>query len=101
MSGIIDWIDNEVKTNDVVVFMKGTPASPMCGFSRAVCQILDYHGVRNVAAVNVLDDEDIRSEIKTFSYAGPPLFNRPVGVESGRRSLKCLSRAILWADVTL
>ena len=42
---INQFIDNEVKNNDVVLFMKGTPQFPMCGFSGQVVQILDYLGV--------------------------------------------------------
>ena len=56
MSGINDYIDNEVKSNDVVVFMKGTPGFPQCGFSGQVVQILDYVGV-DYKGVNVLDLE--------------------------------------------
>ena len=44
MTGINDFIANEVKTNDVVLFMKGTPGFPQCGFSGQVVQILDYLG---------------------------------------------------------
>ena len=50
-----DFIDNEVKTNDVLVFMKGTPAFPQCGFSGQVAQIMDYLGVE-WKGVNVLAD---------------------------------------------
>ena len=42
---IQQFIDNEVKSNDVVLFMKGTPQFPQCGFSGQVVQILDYLGV--------------------------------------------------------
>uniref|UniRef100_A0AAZ1Y517 Glutaredoxin domain-containing protein n=1 Tax=Oreochromis aureus TaxID=47969 RepID=A0AAZ1Y517_OREAU len=49
-----------VKKDKVVVFMKGTPAQPMCGFSNAVVQILRMHGVDNYAAYNVLEDQDLR-----------------------------------------
>ena len=66
MSGIQDWISNEVKTNDVVLFMKGTPAFPQCGFSGQVVQILDYLGV-TYKGVNVLEDADLRQGIKDFS----------------------------------
>ena len=65
MSGIQDWIDNEVKTNDVVVFMKGTPAFPQCGFSGQVVQILDYLGVE-YKGVNVLTSDDLRQGIKEY-----------------------------------
>ena len=59
-------IDNEVKSNDVVLFMKGTPQFPMCGFSGQVVQILGYLGVP-YKGVNVLDDEGIRQGIKDYS----------------------------------
>ena len=49
-----------VKKDKVVVFIKGTPAQPMCGFSNAVVQILRMHGVDDYAAYNVLDDQDLR-----------------------------------------
>ena len=41
MTDVLTWIDNEVKSNDMVLFMKGTPAMPMCGFSGQVVQFLD------------------------------------------------------------
>jgi monothiol glutaredoxin len=59
-------IDAEVKSNDVVLFMKGTPQFPMCGFSGQVVQILDYLGVP-YKGVNVLDDDAIRQGIKAYS----------------------------------
>lgn len=49
-----------VKKDKVVVFIKGTPAQPMCGFSNAVVQILRMHGVGDYAAYNVLEDQDLR-----------------------------------------
>jgi monothiol glutaredoxin len=66
MTAINEWIDNEVKTNDVVVFMKGTPAFPQCGFSGQVVQILDYLGVE-YEGVNVLSADDLRQGIKDYS----------------------------------
>ena len=59
-------IDNEVKSSDVVLFMKGTPQFPMCGFSGQVVQILNYLGVP-YKGVNVLEDETIRQGIKDYS----------------------------------
>ncbi len=59
-------IDSEVKANDVVLFMKGTPDFPMCGFSGQVVQILNYLGV-DYKGINVLEDEGIRSGIKEYS----------------------------------
>ncbi|ASV86109.1 MULTISPECIES: Grx4 family monothiol glutaredoxin [Ochrobactrum] len=66
MTGINDFIDNEVKTNDIVLFMKGTPGFPQCGFSGQVVQILDYLGV-DYKGVNVLASDDIRQGIKDYS----------------------------------
>ncbi|NP_001154169.1 glutaredoxin-related protein 5 [Oncorhynchus mykiss] len=56
-----------VKKDKVVVFIKGTPAQPMCGFSNAVVQILRMHGVNEYTAYNVLDDQDLRQGVKDFS----------------------------------
>lgn len=59
-------IDNEVKSNDIVLFMKGTPDFPMCGFSGQVAQILNQLGVP-YKGINVLDNEEIRQGIKDYS----------------------------------
>ena len=64
--GIEQFIDNEVKGNDVVVFMKGTPQFPMCGFSGQVVQILDYIGVP-YKGINVLESDELRQGIKTYA----------------------------------
>ena len=53
---IEQFIDNEVKSNDVVLFMKGTPQFPQCGFSGQVVQILDHLGV-SYKGINVLEFE--------------------------------------------
>ena len=66
MTGINDYIDNEVKSNDVVLFMKGTPGFPQCGFSGQVVQILDYIGA-DYKGVNVLDSAELRQAIKDYS----------------------------------
>ncbi len=66
MSGINDYIDSEVKSQDVVLFMKGTPGFPQCGFSGQVVQILDYLGV-DYKGVNVLTSTDLRQGIKEYS----------------------------------
>jgi monothiol glutaredoxin len=60
------FIDSEVKNNDVTLFMKGTPVFPQCGFSSQVVQILQYLGVP-FAAHNVLEDPDLRQGIKDYS----------------------------------
>jgi monothiol glutaredoxin len=64
--GIEQFIDNEVKSNDVVLFMKGTPQFPMCGFSGQVVQILDHLGV-SYRGLNVLDNDELRNGIKAYS----------------------------------
>jgi monothiol glutaredoxin len=63
---IEQFIENEVKNNDVVLFMKGTPQFPQCGFSGQVVQILDYLGVP-YKGMNVLENEDLRNGIKSYS----------------------------------
>lgn len=66
MSDVSQWIDNVVKSNDVVLFMKGTPDQPMCGFSGRVVQILDHVGVA-YEGVNVLESDALRQGIKDYS----------------------------------
>ena len=63
---VTENIKNEIKFNEVVLFMKGTPVFPMCGFSAATAQILTNLGVK-FSSVNVLDSEDMREGIKKFS----------------------------------
>ncbi|MBD2663852.1 glutaredoxin [Richelia sinica FACHB-800] len=59
-------IDNLVKTNKILVFMKGTKLMPQCGFSNNVVQILNSLGIP-FETVNVLDDYEIRQGIKEYS----------------------------------
>lgn len=63
---IQDWIKNEVDSNEVVLFMKGTPNFPQCGFSGQVVQILDYVGAP-YKGINVLEDDELRNGIKEFT----------------------------------
>ncbi|KAK4048860.1 monothiol glutaredoxin grx5 [Microbotryomycetes sp. JL221] len=62
-------IDNVVKSNDLVLFMKGTPEMPQCGFSRAVCQVFQVNGVplSKLKTFNCLQDEELRQSIKEYS----------------------------------
>ncbi|WFD27554.1 monothiol glutaredoxin grx5 [Malassezia nana] len=62
-------IENAVKEDPLVVFMKGSPSMPQCGFSRAVLQILQVQGVNpdKVATYNCLEDQELREGIKEFS----------------------------------
>jgi monothiol glutaredoxin len=66
MTAINEWIDSQVKSSDVVLFMKGTPTFPQCGFSGQIVQILDYLGVP-YTGVNVLESDDLRQGIKAYS----------------------------------
>ena len=59
-------INNEIKSNDVVLFMKGTPDFPMCGFSASIVQVLKDMRVE-FNSVNVLDNDRIREGIKNYS----------------------------------
>ena len=61
-----DRIAKDVAENEVLLFMKGTPVFPQCGFSAAVVQILSHCGVK-FKAVDVLKDPEIRQGIKEFS----------------------------------
>lgn len=60
-------IRDQVTGHDIVLYMKGTPEAPQCGFSHRAVQILMACGVDEVFAVNVLDDPEIRQGIKDFS----------------------------------
>lgn len=60
-------IDELVKGNPVVLFMKGTAKFPMCGFSGRAVSILNQCGVKNFVAINVLEDDAIREGIKVYS----------------------------------
>ena len=59
-------IENEIKSNDVMLFMKGTPVFPQCGFSARVVDILTKVGVK-FGSVNVLDSDEMREGIKQYS----------------------------------
>jgi monothiol glutaredoxin len=66
MSDVQTRIAEDVKSNDVLLYMKGTPVFPQCGFSSMVVQILSQLGVK-FKAVDVLADPEIRQGIKEFS----------------------------------
>ena len=63
---IEQFIENEVRSNDVVLFMKGTPQFPQCGFSSQVVQILEHVGVP-YKSLNVYDSAALRDGIKIYS----------------------------------
>jgi monothiol glutaredoxin len=62
-----ELIKQQVTTNPVVLYMKGTPTFPQCGFSARAVQILKACGVDKFFSVNVLEEPEIRAEIKEFS----------------------------------
>ena len=66
MTTVHDRIQSEVSSNDVLLFMKGTPVFPQCGFSAATVGILTNLGVK-FKAIDVLKDPEIRQGIKEFS----------------------------------
>src|SRR3954462_3025565 len=63
---VVDRIQNDITSNDVVLYMKGTPQFPQCGFSAAVVQVLTHMGV-TFKGIDVLADNSIRQGIKEFS----------------------------------
>ncbi len=67
MDDVQQRIDQLVKSNKVVLFMKGTAQFPQCGFSGRAIQLLKASGVSNLMTVNVLEDEGIRQGIKDYA----------------------------------
>ena len=67
MSDVQQRIDDLVKNNRVVLFMKGTAQFPMCGFSGRAVQILKACGVNDLVTFNVLEDEAVRQGIKEYA----------------------------------
>ena len=65
-NAIHDQIQSEINSHDVVLFMKGTPVFPQCGFSAATVGVLSHMGVQ-FKGINVLDDDEICQGIKDFS----------------------------------
>lgn len=66
MNNLSSHIDKLITTNDVVLFMKGTPDLPQCGFSGQVVKMLDYLGVE-YKAVDILESQDLRQAIKDYT----------------------------------
>ena len=67
MSDAQQRIDDLVKQNDILLFMKGNASFPMCGFSGRAIQVLKACGVNELTTVNVLEDDEIRQGIKEYS----------------------------------
>jgi monothiol glutaredoxin len=66
MANVSEQIKKDIHDNDVVLYMKGTPVQPMCGFSAMAVQILSHMGVK-FKGVNVLEDAALRQGIKEFA----------------------------------
>lgn len=78
-SGAREAVERLVRAHPVVVFMKGSPAQPQCGFSNAVVQILRLHGVSDYRAYDVLQDPDLRQGQRapgSFAARLPPPLQR-------------------------
>ena len=67
MSDINDRIKEQVTQNRVVLYMKGTPQFPQCGFSATVAEVLKRCGITDYASFNVLQDDALRQGIKDYS----------------------------------
>jgi monothiol glutaredoxin len=67
MDEVQQRIDDLVKNNRVVLFMKGSPQFPMCGFSGRAIQVLKACGVQDLTTVDVLQDESVRQGIKEYA----------------------------------
>lgn len=67
MSSVQSTIEQQVNGHSVVLYMKGTPSMPQCGFSANAVKILRQCGVENFYSVDVLQDADIRQGIKSYS----------------------------------
>ena len=66
MSEVNKQLDEIIKNNKVVLFMKGTPDMPQCGFSMAVANVLKHLEIE-FTGINVLDDDEVRNGIKEYS----------------------------------
>lgn len=64
---VMDRIKTEVETHPIVLFMKGTPQFPMCGFSSRTVQALKAAGVGEMRTINVLEDPEVRANLPRFS----------------------------------
>lgn len=60
-------IDEQVKGNKVIIYMKGTAQFPQCGFSARACAVLNEAGAKNFASVNVLEDDDLWGALEEYT----------------------------------
>ena len=94
MEEIAKVIKDEIDSADIVLFMKGTPVFPQCGFSGQVVQILSHIGVP-FKGINVLEDDNLREGIKAFPIGRPfrSFMSRASLSAVAILSAKCLRRA--------
>lgn len=64
---VLPMIDEWVKSNDVLIFMKGTREMPRCGFSNYVVQILNFYGIKDIKVINILENNIVRETVKKYS----------------------------------
>ncbi|HEY1137535.1 MAG TPA: Grx4 family monothiol glutaredoxin [Xanthomonadaceae bacterium] len=64
---VLERIQSEIESHPIVLFMKGTPQFPMCGFSSRTSQALKLAGANNFHSVNVLEDPEVRANLPRFS----------------------------------
>ena len=100
-STVLEHIRKTISENDVVLYMKGTPVFPQCGFSAAVVNVLTHMGVK-FSGVNVLEDMAVREGIKQFSNGPPfPSFTLRASLSAAAISCaKCISPASCWSCLT-
>lgn len=67
MNNSFNKIKQQITEHKVVLYMKGTPQFPMCGFSGRVVKILSMCGIKNYFSVNILEDEELRQAVKEYS----------------------------------
>jgi monothiol glutaredoxin len=66
-NSVFDKIQNDITSNDVVLYMKGTKLMPQCGFSATVVEVLKRCGIEEFKDINVLADQEVREGIKQFA----------------------------------
>ena len=67
LQNLQEELKNIVKNNKIVLFMKGSPDMPLCGYSRFIAEVLKFYDVQEYSFVNVLSNEELRPAIKSFS----------------------------------
>ncbi len=88
VADVKERIGKMVKEDKIVVFMKGTPAAPRCGFSNAVVQIFKFHGVDKYNAHDVLEDDDLRGGVWTKRVCEPTFPGRQNLTQGSHRTWK-------------